>query len=514
MLASRSVRTRFLLVVLATTLAALLVSSAAMIFYHVREYQQSLSADLAAQAEILAPSNADALKRGDRDAARDSLAILKAKTNIVAGALYSRDGGLFALYTREGTSASAIPAAPESRGLRMSGQQVVMVKPIAAPQGGEIVGNIYLRGDYDLTRHIRQYAAILAVVLTVSVLAAMLMWLWLQSSVTAPILEMRDVARRVVESRDFDLRARKQTNDELGYLAEAFNRMLAEIGQRTRALESSNATLAGEIRDRERAQGALVRAEDELKALNAELEQRVAKRTAELAAANKELESFSYSVSHDLRAPVRAIAGFSRLLAEQHGEQLDAEAQRKLGIVRSEAARMAALIDDLLAFSRLGRQTLQMKSVDMEELVRMNIETLNAGHAGAPPAVRIGSLPLAHGDRSLLAQVWANLLANAYKFSAKKDTPAVEIDAYDKDGTNVYFVRDNGVGFDPRFQSKLFGVFQRLHDPAEFPGTGVGLALVERIVARHGGEVWAEGQPGAGATFYFSLPQREDHGTV
>jgi light-regulated signal transduction histidine kinase (bacteriophytochrome) len=290
--------------------------------------------------------------------------------------------------------------------------------------------------------------------------------------------------------------------------------MLAEIGNRTNELERSSVSLAGEIRERETAERALLRAEDDLRGLNADLEQRVVQRTEELAAANKELESFSYSVSHDLRAPVRAIAGFSKLLAEQHEEQLDPEARRKLGIVRSEAARMGALIDDLLAFSRLGRQSLQMKSVDMAELVRMNLDTLNAGHGAAHPQVTIGTLPAAHGDRSVLAQVWANLLANAYKFSARKDDPRIEVDAYESETENVYFVRDNGVGFDSRYVSKLFGVFQRLHDPAEFPGTGVGLALVQRIVARHGGRVWAEGEVDAGATFYFSLPRREEDGPV
>lgn len=284
--------------------------------------------------------------------------------------------------------------------------------------------------------------------------------------------------------------------------------------QRERELARSSSALAGETRERESAQQELGRAQDALRGLNAELEQRVARRTEELAAANKELESFSYSVSHDLRAPVRAIAGFSKLLAEQHGEQLEPEALRKLGIVRSEAARMGALIDDLLAFSRLGRQSLQMKTVDMAELVRINLETLGAGNAGPHPKVTIGALPAAKGDRGLLAQVWANLLANAVKFSARKDAPAIEVDAYVNETDNVYLVRDNGVGFDPRYVSKLFGVFQRLHDPAEFPGTGVGLALVHRIVARHGGRVWAEGQPDVGATFYFSLPRKDDDGSI
>lgn len=512
MLASRSIRTRLLLVVMATTMTALAIAATAMILYDIHTYRLALTGDLATQADIIGQSSAPALLFGDRAAARSTLASLKAKRNVVAGALYTARGGLFALYTRAGVGAADLSALPEVEGVSIRGNEVVLVRRIV--QDDEVLGSIYLRGDYEFGQHLRSYAAIMVGVLAVSMVAGLLMWLWLQSTVTAPILAMREIAQKVVEKRDFSLRAQKTTNDEIGYLADAFNGMLAEIDQRTAALEQSNARLAAQIREREQAEQARLRAEEELRRLNLELEQRVAARTKELAAANKELESFSYSVSHDLRAPVRAIAGFSKLLAEQHEAQLDAEARRKLGIVRGEAARMGALIDDLLAFSRLGRQPLQTKSVDMEELVRMNIDTLNAGHAGTPPQVRIGKLPPALGDRSVLAQVWANLLANAYKFSAKKERPAVEVNAISDEREHVYFVRDNGVGFDPRYVEKLFGVFQRLHDPTEFPGTGVGLALVQRIVARHGGRVWAQGQPNEGATFYFSLPRKERHGSV
>jgi light-regulated signal transduction histidine kinase (bacteriophytochrome) len=233
----------------------------------------------------------------------------------------------------------------------------------------------------------------------------------------------------------------------------------------------------------------------------------VAARTTELEVANKELESFSYSVSHDLRAPLRAINGFANLLWEDHKDRLDEEALRKLSIIRGQADRMGKLIDDLLTFSRLGRKAIDPIPLDMSELARNTYDRLHDDSMNGKLEFHVGKLPTATGDRSLLEQVWSNLLANAIKFSSQKENPLVEVGGIVEQSENIYFVRDNGAGFDPRYRDKLFGVFQRLHDESEFPGTGVGLALVHRIITRHGGRVWADSQPGDGATFHFSLPK-------
>ena len=235
-----------------------------------------------------------------------------------------------------------------------------------------------------------------------------------------------------------------------------------------------------------------------------ELERRVAERTAELEAVNRELESFSYSVSHDLRAPLRAIDGFARMLEEDYGARLDEEGRRLLGVVRSSSRRMGQLIDDLLDFSRLGRQAMAPRVVDMAALVREVAAMLTHG---GNTSVEVAALPAAQADAALLRQVWANLIGNAIKYSGKRGEPCVAVGGSAEAGENVYWVRDNGVGFDMRYADKLFGVFQRLHGADEFPGTGVGLAIVQRVVARHGGRVWAESRPGEGACFYFSLPR-------
>ncbi|HEY5896148.1 MAG TPA: PAS domain S-box protein [Burkholderiales bacterium] len=222
-------------------------------------------------------------------------------------------------------------------------------------------------------------------------------------------------------------------------------------------------------------------------------------------ALNKELESFTYSVSHDLRAPLRAVDGYGRMLDEDYGPSLDEEGRRMLGMVRSSARQMAQLIDDLLAFSRLGRQEPNKIPVEMGQLVREVSTELVA--PGAPVSLQVRPLPPARADRMLLRQVWTNLVSNALKYSGKRECPEIEIAGREEAAENVYWVRDNGAGFDMRYAHKLFGVFQRLHAMDEFPGTGVGLAIVQRVVTRHGGRVWAEGAPDAGACFYFSLPR-------
>ena len=248
------------------------------------------------------------------------------------------------------------------------------------------------------------------------------------------------------------------------------------------------------------------KAEDKITELNRTLERRVTERTEQLEAANSELEAFSYSVSHDLRAPLRAIKGFSDILIQDHAGKLDDEGKRLLNVVLNNAERMSQLIEDILEFSHTGQLEITSSEIDMEKMARAVVEELQPSNAGTKLQFEIEHIPPATGDRAMMKQVFVNLLSNAIKFSRTRETPTIRVGATVKGDETIYFVKDNGVGFDMRNVDKLFGVFQRLHSVTEFEGTGIGLAIVKRIVNRHGGRVWAEGKINEGATLYFALP--------
>jgi signal transduction histidine kinase len=498
---TRSIRQKLALIALATALVALVLTGIALVFYDLRAYREAGMRDLSTQAEILGRASAPALAFDDPKAAREYLQLLKAKSEIAVAAIYNARGKPFASYSRRDLDLP-VPGLPEPDGARVEGQEIVLFKRII--ENNEIVGTVYLRSDYKALERLTGYLGIFGVVTVLSLVAALIISGWLQTVLTAPILAIAALARQVVKSRDFSLRARKTTQDEIGDLADAFNEMLTEIDRRAAALEQSNRFLEHEMAERQQVDA-------ELRRLNEELEQRVADRTRELTAANKEMESFSYSVSHDLRTPLRAIDGYSRILQEDFAGKLDDEGQRLLGVIRQNSQKMGQLIDDLLAFARFGRKSLATAEIDMKRMVEETLKEIPSD--GKAPVLMLGMLPPAHGDPSLVKQIWMNLLTNAIKFSSKHEKPQVEVGGY-SDGThNVYCVKDNGAGFDMRYYDKLFGVFQRLHRVEEFAGTGVGLAIVQRVVSRHGGRVWAEGKVDEGAAFYFSLPKgRQDEG--
>ncbi|MBS1520248.1 MAG: HAMP domain-containing protein [Bacteroidetes bacterium] len=289
--------------------------------------------------------------------------------------------------------------------------------------------------------------------------------------ITKPLNQLTEAARTMPEGEQLTIDI--PGNDELGQLATAFNRMTSQIYTMWH-----------------------------------DLEQKVQERTGQLERANKELDAFSYSVSHDLRTPLRAINGYAVMLQEDYGPQFDAEGNRIINNIVTNATRMGRLIDDLLAFSKLGKKDLVLTQVDMQELAHTVINELLQNENDKDYNIQIIGLPPAKADAGMIRQVLMNLISNAIKYSSKKEHPVIEIGGEENDTYTSYFVRDNGAGFDMAYADKLFGVFQRLHSQEEFEGTGVGLALVKRIIDKHHGTIRAEGQEGQGATFYFHLPKK------
>jgi light-regulated signal transduction histidine kinase (bacteriophytochrome) len=267
---------------------------------------------------------------------------------------------------------------------------------------------------------------------------------------------------------------------------------------RRRQAEAANQELTNEVRERKRA-------EEEVSKLNAELERRVVQRTGQLDAANKELEAFSYSVAHDLRAPLRHINGFSKILQDDYSAALDATAQHYLKSIQDGARNMGQLVDDLLKMGKIGRQELACRPTDLNSLVVGVLQDLQPEYEGRQIDWRIGELPSVDCDSGLIRQVFANLLSNAVKYTRPREKAVIEVGQVTMDEAPTFFIRDNGAGFDQKYVHKLFGVFQRLHSAEQFEGTGVGLATVQRIVQKHGGRIWAQAEVDKGATFFFAL---------
>jgi two-component system, sensor histidine kinase and response regulator len=293
-----------------------------------------------------------------------------------------------------------------------------------------------------------------------------------------------------------------QINEELEIkqqeLLEAKETLEARVAERTTELACTNERLQVELAERKRA-------EDQVKELNQDLERRVAERTAQLGVANKDLEAFSYSVSHDLRAPLRHIDGFARILIKNHSLQLTPDAQQQLKLIQEGTQKMGRMIDDLLNLARLDRRSMAFETTSLSSLVDSVVQDLKSETIEREIEWRVGELSTVKCDPGLLRQVFANLLSNAVKYTRPRGRAVIEIGESTIEGDTVFFVRDNGAGFDPRYAEKLFGAFQRLHTDQEFEGTGIGLATVERIIRKHGGRVWAEAEINKGATFRFSL---------
>jgi signal transduction histidine kinase len=477
------IKHKLVILTVLTSGIALILACATFVVYDGWTVREAMLQTLSTQARIVGANSAASLLFGDPRSGTETLSALEAEPMILAAGIYTQEGKLFASYLRVEEAQDSdnqvdppqvAPAQPSTH--RFHGAYLDVSRPIIFQ--GRTVGIVAIRADLDIMRDRQlRYIAIAGVVFVFCALGAIGASLRFQRRISEPIIDLAKTAREISGSQDFSKRAIANSRDEIGALVDTFNEMLARIQDQN---------------------GQLRQAHDVL-------EQRVAERTTQLEVANKELESFSYSVSHDLRAPLRSIDGFSQALLEDYGDKLDDQGRSDLRRVRAATQRMAQLIDDMLNLSRVTRNEMHREVVDVSALVKNVSQELVAAEPDRKVELAIAEGVRAEGDARLFRVLFENLLRNAWKFTAKHPTAKIEFGIQTNNGRPVYFVRDDGAGFDMAYAGKLFGAFQRLHAMTEFAGTGVGLATVQRIIHRHGGRIWAEAKVDQGATFYFTL---------
>lgn len=486
------IRQKLILIALVTTGGALLLAGAALIYFDRVRFESEMASDLVTLADIVAGNSTAALSFQSPDDAADVLQALNPQKTLVAAAIYDSEGRLFARYDPAGRG--NIPVRPAQDGPRFKDGALEVFRKVELQ--GDRIGTVYLRSNLDeLSDRFKAQAVTVGIVFLASGIVALLLSSGLQRLISQPILGLADTARAVSENKDYSIRARKQSTDELGSLVDAFNQMLDQIQERDTELLRSKEDLEERVRDRTR----------ELERRNEELHQ-----------SNKELDDFAYIASHDLKEPLRGIHNFSSFLIEDYADKLDDEGRSKLDTLMRLTRRMETLIDSLLQFSRLGRVDLAIDQVDLNDTVAEVLDALSITLKESGTQVRIPNrLPTVRADRARVGEIFYNLVVNAVKYNDKPEK-WIEIGALmegDGEGEGqppVFYVRDNGIGIAEKHHDSVFRIFKRLHGRDKFGGgTGAGLTIAKKIVERHHGRIWLESSAGEGTTFYFTLEERE-----
>jgi signal transduction histidine kinase/ActR/RegA family two-component response regulator len=518
MIGQRSIRTKLVTIVMSTTLAALAVSVGTVVAYDLRGYQRALLNDLSTQAELIGHMTSAALSFDDPRLAHENLALLRSRSSLRAAAIYDQSGKLFASYLAPGET-GAFPLHPGNDGHRnksyiRDGDDLILYKPIV--ENGDMLGTVYLRAANQLMGRVRDYLLICIAVTLLALLTAWLLVRRLGHTITTPIDAITNIAREVVEKRDYSRRAPRISEDEAAALVDSFNAMLTEIQQRTLALEGSNHEIAREALERARAQQEVMR-------LNEELEGRVHERTMQLELANSELElaieearnanqaksAFLSSMSHELRTPLNAILGFAQILAADNLPTTPEQKKEFAGHILKSGRHLLTLINEILDLAKVeaGALTLSMEPVGLAEVL-LECRTM-IGPLAAARGIRVqfpeDADALVQADRTRLKQVLLNLLSNAVKYNREGGTVSVECSALGPDRLRLSVV-DTGMGLRPDQVAALFQPFNRLgQESGAQEGTGIGLVFTRRLVELMKGEIGVTSTPGVGSTFWITL---------
>jgi signal transduction histidine kinase len=462
----------------------LLLAVLAFFFYDLFSFRQNLIRNLETSARIVGANSVSAMLFADQRSAAATMEALGSSPDILGATLVTAQGNTFAEYRKPG-SMQSIRLLPLPTGRNddywVTGQRVLLAHRIVFQ--GKSVGTVYIAAELsETTRRARRYLAIAAIILLLCMVAGLLISSTARRLIAQPLVALAETARRVSRERDYSVRAEAhRDNDEIAILVDAFNEMLIQIQERDTALNRARESL----------------------------EVRVQERTAALRTANRELEAFSYTVAHDLRGPLDTVQGMVYILESMAGEDRVAERAEILKQLRQSTHGMALLIDDLLNLSRASTVALRREQVSLSSLAGEIADDLKRSEPARNVAFTIAQLPEVEADAGLMRVALDNLIRNAWKYTSQHAAAHIEFGATRVRGETAYFVRDDGAGFDPKLNDQLFQPFHRLHSRGEFPGTGIGLATVQRILARHGGRIWAEGAIEMGATFWFTLQSRD-----
>jgi signal transduction histidine kinase len=482
-LSSQSISDKFMRMTMLVSGIALLLAYVSFLVYDLYSLRQELISSMATEANIMGANSVTALLFDDKQAAENTLSALRNAPQVRSALILRRDGSEFARYLRSSAIDFQLTnrlAPGEMERYWTKGRYILLGSRIQF-QGAQ-VGTVYLVAETsDVARRAERFGLISAGMLLICFAIALLATSAVRHMVTDPLTGLAKTAQIVTRDRDYSVRAKiPASSDELAFLVQSFNEMLEQIQDRDRALEATRS----------------------------DLERRVEERTAELSATNKELEAFSYSVAHDLRGPLQHINNIGFLL-QHSSEGLNAEGRMLIDRLLEGAKRMSGLIDDLLNLSRASSHPLHRTLIDLSEIAEATAARLQADSHGRQVNFMVAKGARVVADDGLMQVVFDNLLGNAWKYTSKQQSAEIEFGYTEDASGTVYYVRDNGAGFNPRYADRLFRPFQRLHSQSEFAGTGVGLATAYRIITRHGGKIWATGNVDQGAAFFFTVPDTD-----